>query len=114
MRSELNARVNYRQNLKPIRREMTDVIQAIPDVSKWAYKQYTDLAYKAAIGLNASQLRQQRGADKKAAAIDYMTAEEIHAVGKKQCHISTLIELGLDYQQIKQALMQGMLLGKIA
>ncbi|MDL2254488.1 Rha family transcriptional regulator [Ruminococcaceae bacterium OttesenSCG-928-I18] len=114
MRTELNTRHGYRAELKPIRRELTDAIQAIPDVSKWAYKQYTDLAYKTALGSNAAQLRKARGADKKAAAIDYMTADEIHAVARAQNHITTLIELGMDYSQVKSMLMDRKVLGRIA
>ena len=47
-----------RTELKPIRREMTDVIQEV-DNSKWAYKKYTDLAYKMATGKTAAQLRKE-------------------------------------------------------
>lgn len=114
MRSELFARHGYRQQLKPVRREMTDAIQAVPDVSKWAYKQYTDLAYKTAVGATAAQLRKERGADKKDSAIDYMTSDEILAVSKAQNHITTLIELGMDYHQIKALLTQRLLVGNVA
>lgn len=114
MRAELYTRQGYRLQLKPIRREMTDAIQSVPDVSKWAYKQYTDLAYKSTLGKNASQLRKERGASKNDAAIDYMTADEIFAVSKAQNHITTLIELGMDYQQIKSMLIERLLLGRVA
>lgn len=114
MRAELFTRQSYRQQLKPIRRDMTDAIQEIPDVSKWAYKQYTDLAYKTAIGKNASQLRKERGASKTATAIDYITSDEIYAVSRAQNHITTLIELGMDYQQVKSILTERRVVGKIA
>lgn len=44
MRDELMKRQIYREELKPIRRGMTDVIQANPGHSKWDYKLYTDLS----------------------------------------------------------------------
>ncbi len=102
MRTELLQRKMRRtEEYKPIRRELTDVIQEI-DGGKWAYKQYTDLAYKSAIGKTAAQLRKGRNAPKKAKAVDYMTADEITAVSKRQSQIAVLLEMGLDYQAIKR------------
>lgn len=100
MRAELLRRQMRRAELKPIRRELTDVIKEV-DAGKWAYKQYTDLAYKSSIGKNAAQLRKERDAPKKAKAVDYMTADEIAAVSKRQGQIAVLLEMGLDYQTIK-------------
>lgn len=100
MRAELLRRQMRRAELKPIRRELTDVIQEV-DGGKWAYKQYTDLAYKSSIGKNAAQIRKERGAPQKAKAVDYMTADEIAAVSKRQGQIAVLLEMGLDYQTIK-------------
>lgn len=101
MRTELMNRKDRRAELKPIRRELTDVIQDNPDHSKWDFKHYTDLAYKTTIGKNAAQLRKERDAPKKAKAVDYMTAEEIAAVTKRQGQFAVLLEMGMDYQQIK-------------
>lgn len=109
MRRELLQRRVNRSQLKPIRREMTDVIQLV-DESRWAYKKYTDLAYKMATGKIASKLREERGAKKSAVAIDYMTADEISAVTKLQYQIAVLLEMGMDYQQIKSALANRLLL----
>ncbi len=108
MRTELNRRHVERDRLKPIRREMTDIIKQATD-NVWAYKQYTDLAYKMAVGCIASQLRKQRGAEKKDKAVDYMTAEEIHAITEMQYRIGVLLELGMDYYQIKDALSKRLL-----
>lgn len=101
MRAELFQRKIQRAELKPVRRELTDVIQEVDD-GKWAYKQYTDLAYKSAIGKTAVRLRKERNAPKKAKAVDYMTANEITAVSKRQSQIAVLLEMGLDYQAIKR------------
>ncbi len=100
MRTELPNRKDRRAELKPIRRELTDVVKEM-DGNRWEYKQYTDLAYKSVLGLNAAQIRKQRGAAKDAAAIDYMTADEIAFVTKRQGQFAVLIEMGLNYQQIK-------------
>lgn len=103
MRTELNRRHVERAQLKPIRREMTDIIQRV-DTSAWAYKKYTDLAYKTVTGKIAAKLREERGADKKAKAVDYMTADEIRAVTEMQYRIGVLLELGMSYDQVKAAL----------
>lgn len=100
MREELVQRRVNRAELRPIRRELTDVIQEVGG-GKWSYKQYTDLAYKSIIGKNAAQLRKERGAPKKSVAIDYMSADEIAAVAKRQRQIGVLLEMGFEYQTIK-------------
>lgn len=113
MRTELQKRHMRRIELNPIRREMTDVIQEV-DESVWAYKKYTDLAYKVALGKNASQLRKERNAPKTAVAIDYMTADEISKVSKLQNQIAVLLEMDMDYHQIKSMLINKQLVGNIA
>ena len=100
MRAELMKRRDNRAALKHVRRELTNVIQET-DGGKWSYKKYTDLAYKSSIGKNAAQLRKERGAPKKAAAADYMTSGEIAAVTKRQYQIAVLLEMGMEYQDIK-------------
>ena len=65
------------------------------------YKQYTDLAYKAALGRNAVQLRKERNAPKGANMAEYLTAKEIEAVSKMEGRISVLLEMGMDYDTIK-------------
>lgn len=106
MRTELLNRKDRRSELKPVRRELTDVVKE-KDNAPWAYKKYTDLAYKAALGKNAAQLRQERGADKKAKAVDYMTAEELARVSKRQNQIAVLLEMGMDYSSIKALALAG-------
>jgi len=114
MKQELFNRKAYRQELKPIRRELTDVIQENPEHSKWAFKQYTDLAYKIVTGKIASTLRKDRGAEPNATAIDYMAAEEIASIAKVQSKIATLYELGMDYQQIKALLSERLMVGRVS
>jgi phage regulator Rha-like protein len=112
MRIELTRRQLLRQQLKPIRRELTDVINEV-DPGRWSYKKYTNLAYKSAIGKNAAQLRKDRGAPKKSKAIDFMTSQEIEKVTHKQSQISVLCDMGLNYEQVKELVLNHMLLGNI-
>jgi phage regulator Rha-like protein len=113
MRSELQKREISRMALKPIRRELTDVIQEI-DHSKWDYKLYTDLAYKLVTGMNAAQLRKDRNAPKDSTAIEYMTSDEIERVAGLTHKIGVLLEMGLDYYQIKALLVNRQMLGRLA
>ena len=112
MRQELLKRQTGRAELKPIRRELTDVIKEQEPDDQWAYKKYTDLAYKSSIGKNAAQLRRERDAPKKAKAVDYLTSDEIAAVAKRQNQIAVLLEMGMDYAQIKSVVLGAALQAK--
>ena len=112
MRQELLKRQTGRAELKPIRRELTDVIKEQEPKDPWAYKKYTDLAYKSSIGKNAAQLRRERDAPKKAKAVDYLTSDEIAAVAKRQNQIAVLLEMGMDYTQIKSVVLEAALQAK--
>jgi phage regulator Rha-like protein len=114
MRTELQSRQFAKLDRKPIRRELTDVIQDDPNHGQWDFKLYTDLAYKTILGKNAAQIRKDRGAGKKAIASDYMTSDELKAVAKLESQISALKELGMDYQQIKMLLLNRKVIGNIA
>lgn len=109
MRKELVSRQINRAKMLPARREMTDAIRdCLPESSHksmW-YRHYTDLAYRAACGCSAVQMRKQRNAPKTAVAADYMTAAEMDAVRRVSGQISVLIEMGMEYQQIKRLLLE--------
>lgn len=104
MREELIKARLAKQERKPIRTSMTDAIKALPDSphKQFKYGQYTDLAYMAALGKTARQLRKERGADKDATASDYMTSDELSAVSKMENRISVLLELGMEYTAVKE------------
>lgn len=106
MRKELLNIKSVKVERKPIRLGMTDAIKALPDSphKKFKYNQYTDLAYRTALGKSARQLRKERGASKVATASDYMSADEIAAVSSMENHIAVLLNVGMEYQQIKSYL----------
>ena len=108
MRKELMNIKSIKAERKPLRTSMTDAIKALPDSphKQFKYNQYTDLAYMAALGKTARQLRKDRGANKSATASDYMSSDELAAVSKMENRISVLLEFGMDYQQIKNSLMR--------
>lgn len=104
MRRELTARQVNRAKMLPSRRDMTDAIRDCvpesPHKAMW-YKHYTDLAYRAALGKSAAQLRKERNAPKDAVAADYLTSAEMEAVERITKQIGVLVEMRLDYGQIK-------------
>ena len=106
MRFELYKVQAAKMERRPVRVSMTDAIKALPDSPHKAmkYGQYTDLAYKLALGRTARQLRKDRGADKHAVASDYMTAEEISLVSEVGLRVGVLIGIGMSYQEVKASL----------
>lgn len=106
MRTELYKAQSAKIERKPIRLGMTDAIKALPESphKHLKYKQYTDLAYKLAIGKTAKQIRMERGANKKDTASNFLTSEEIEAVSKAENSISVLLGIGMSYSEIKSAL----------
>lgn len=107
MRLELYKVQMAKETRKPIRLNMTDAIKALPESphKHFKYAQFTDLAYKLALGKTARQLRKERGVDKKATASDFMTSEEITLVSELENKIGVLIEIGMNYQEIKDKLL---------
>lgn len=106
MRTELYNVKYEKLERKPIRIGLTDAIKALPESphKHLKYKQYTNLAYKLAIGKTAKQVRMERGANKKDTASNFLTSEEIEAVSKAENSISVLLGIGMSYSEIKSAL----------
>ena len=104
MKTELIKRQALREIGKPIRRTLTDAIRDNPAHSPHDFKHYTDLAYKTATGRTAAQLRKERGADKKTAAVDLLTSDELSRYERAEGQIAVLVDLRMEYQQIKTAL----------
>lgn len=106
MKTELLQRQLVRTSGKAGRREMTDAIKESPVLSgKWyVYSNFTKLLYKTALGYDVSKLREARGVDKEATPLNFLNKNELDALNKRQNQITTLIDLGMDYQTIKDVL----------
>lgn len=106
MKTELLQRQLVRTSGKAGRREMTDAIKESPVLSgKWyVYSNFTKLLYKTALGYDVSKLREARRVDKKATPLDFLDKNELDALNKRQNQITTLIDLRMDYQAIKDVL----------
>lgn len=103
MKNELFARRLERNTGKNIRLSMTEAIKNA-DLSPHFYKHYTNLAYKSALGFNATQLRKARNVDSKVSPLDFLTGKELQAVNQRENQIAVLIGLGQEYEAIKSIL----------
>ena len=107
MKAELTRREVNRAKALPARRTLTDAVRDClpesPHKFRW-YKIYTDLAYKAAVGMDAAHVRKSRGAAKDANAVEYLTSEELSAVERVSGQIAVLIEAGMTYADIRDVL----------
>lgn len=109
MRQELARRNNNRQTLKPASRSLADAINenTPPEhLHSWTFSNYFSLAHKIALGMSTTQLRKQRAIPAGKPVPDYLDSIELEAVRKAEAAIMTLLDVGMDYNQIKQALTQ--------
>lgn len=68
------------------------------------YVNINKLVYKQALGVNVNELRKARNIPKTEAITHYLSSSEADAVKRVKQQIRTLLEMKMDYQQIKQAL----------
>jgi phage regulator Rha-like protein len=68
------------------------------------YANINKLIYKQALGVSAKVLRQQRRIPKNTPITHYLDSNEASAVKRVKEQVITLLGMGLDYQQIKNAL----------
>lgn len=104
MEAELLKRRELRAEGKPQRRSLTDMIRDNPEANRWDYKLYTDLAYKAAFGKTAAQIKKERAPGSKRHAVDLLTAEELTAYQKQENAVAGLYAIGVDYEAMKMVL----------
>lgn len=68
------------------------------------YININKLIYKQALGVSTKELRKSRGISLNDAITKYLSPSEADAVRKVKSQITTLLEMKLNYQQIKAAL----------
>lgn len=92
-----------------IRQVLTKTIQLSGENNRMhghAYSIYTNAIYKAIFGKNARQLREEFGISKKDNLRDCFSAEELQSVQSAEMLISSLINCGWGYEQIKDFVMK--------
>lgn len=105
MEAELLKRRELRAEGKPQRRSLTDMIRDNPEAHRWDYKLYTDLAYKAAFGKTAAQIKKERAPGSKRHAVDLLTADELTVYQKQENAVASLYAIGVDYEAMKAILL---------
>ena len=94
-----------RQKGITVRHIVTDMIKQSNENDRMhghAYSTYTDVIYKALFGKSAKQFREQFGLSKKDSLRDCFTQEELKAIQSKEMLVSSLIDCGWGYDQIKE------------
>lgn len=106
MQKELTKRKVTRQIGKQAREALTNSIQELPDSphKQMKFKHFTDLVYKIVFGKNSKQLREEFGLNKSDELRNRFTASELETVERLERQVSVLIDLGHDYQSIKDEL----------
>ena len=87
-----------------IRHVLTDTIKMkVPDSphKKFMYPNYTKMIYKFIFGKTVDELREQYGIKGKESVRDYITADELREVESLEMLVSSLINLGMGYDEIK-------------
>lgn len=104
-RQELARREVQRALKAPVRRSLTDAIRDSGENERMhghAYDAYTNLAYTAAIGRTAAQIRKSAGVDRRADVVPLMSAEELAEVTKREAQVATLLDCGMRYEAIRE------------
>lgn len=68
------------------------------------YSTFNRLIYKQALGVDSTKLRKARDIPKGEAITTYLSSDEAEAVRLVKNRVEVLLDVGMDYQQIKQAL----------
>lgn len=87
-----------------IRHILTDTIKmkiADSPNKKFAYPNYTKLIYKTMFGKTMKELQDQYGVKGKESIRDYVTADELKQIESMEMLVSSLINCGWGYDQIK-------------
>ena len=104
MEKILLEKVKEREKGIAVRQALTKAIQQSNENDRMhghAYSTYTNLIYKSIFGKDAKHLREEYGIDKKAELRDCFTAEELQEVQKAEMLVSSLVEYGWGYDEIK-------------
>ncbi len=109
MEKEIHGRLIEREKGIAVRQSLTKALQQSAEDARMhehAYSTYTNCIYKALFGMNANQLREKYGIDKKANLRDFFSREELEAVQSTERLVSGLVDCGWEYARIKDFIAQ--------
>lgn len=101
-----------REMSKLIRRELTDVLKDSGLNEKmhgFGYKTFTDLIYKLILGMTAKKYRETFGLPKNANVREHLNEYQQKEVARLEKAIQGMIDIGMEYSQIKQTLINNFL-----
>lgn len=104
MEKLLHEKFVERQKGITVRHIVTDMIKQSKENERMhghAYSLYTDMIYKCLFGKTAKQFREEFGIGKSDSLRDYFTPEDLKAINSKEMLVSSLIDCGWGYEQIK-------------
>lgn len=87
-----------------IRHILTDTIKmriADSPNKRFAYPNYTKMIYRAVFGKGLAELQDQFGVRPKESIREYLTAEQLQEVQSVEMLVSSLINVGMGYEEIK-------------
>ena len=105
MEKMLQGKLIEREKGIAVRQSLTKALQQSTENERMhghAYSTYTNCIYKVIFGLNAKQLREKFGIDKKENLRDYFSEEELKSVQSMECLVSGLVDCGWGYDKIKE------------
>lgn len=89
---------------KVVRRELTDALRDSGEAERThghAYSLYTDLVYRAVLGMDAKHYREAIGLGKDEPVRAHLTAAQDETVRKFEDMVRTMVELAVPFDQIK-------------
>lgn len=104
MEKALFERIKEREKGIAVRQALTKALQQSNENERMhghAYSTYTNLIYKSIFGKDARHLREEYGISKKDELRDCFSAEELQQIQKAEMLVSSLVEYGWGYDEIK-------------
>lgn len=109
MEKALRGKLIEREKGIAVRQALTKAIQQSAENERMhghAYSTYTNCIYKVLFGMNASQLREKYSVSKKDNLRDCFSQEELCNVESMERLVSGLVDIGWEYDQIKEFIQQ--------
>lgn len=104
MEKALFERIKEREKGIAVRQALTKALQQSNENERMhgrAYSTYTNLIYKSIFGKDAKHLREEYGISKKDELRDCFSAEELQQIQKAEMLVSSLVEYGWGYDEVK-------------
>lgn len=104
MEDTLRGKLIEREKGIAVRQSLTKALQQSTEDARMhghAYSTYTNCIYKVLFGMDAKQLREKFGIDKKDSLRDCFSQEELRAIQSMECLVSGLVDCGWEYDKVK-------------